>query len=352
MNGFRNIVVLKWGALGDFIAGTVAIRALREHLPDARITLFTNPNGIEIAPPGSIVDAAIDRKAVTAAHGSFGLLRELRRQRFDLAVNLKWSSEGAILLSRIAAPKVAGGGTHWLRWLYAYQAPLTPEGIWRHEYHKNRDIVEAFGVPPGEPRAYLHAEAADLEFAGDYFARHGLAGVPTLLIAPGASRPGKMWPADRYAEIGRRFAARVGGRILISWGPRDEPVAREVAAGIGAAALLLPRTSVRQIGALVRRADLCMCNNSGMLHVAYAVEKPVVCLNTTVSWMPYGPRSFAVNAFAAEHLARQPGLGGQTAPRLLRDIPVDEVWHTLTDRALPAAGLAPRQAEPVERTQQ
>jgi hypothetical protein len=76
-----------------------------------------------------------------------------------------------------------------------------------------------------------------------------------------------------------------------------------------------------------------------MLHVAFAKEKPVVCLNTAVSWIPYGPRSFGVNAFAPEHLARQPGLGGQRSPRLLVDIPVDEVWRTVVEQALRAAGI-------------
>lgn len=329
MGEFKNILVLKWGALGDFIAGTVAIRALREHYPDARITLFSNPNGIEIAPPGSIVDAAIDRKAFTAKHGHLGLVRALRAQRFDLAVNLKWSSEGATLLAHLAAPRVAGGGSHWLRRLYTFRPPDFPEGKYRHEYHKNRDIVEALGVPPDVPRAYLHTDAEDWAFAADYYARHRLDGKRVLVIAPGASRPGKMWPAERFAEIGRRFAVEFGGKVLVSWGPKDKAVASEVASGIGTPALMLPRTTVRQVGALVRQADLCICNNSGMLHVAYAMETPIICLNTTVGWMPYGSRSFSVNALAAEHLLRQPGLGGQQRARRLADVPVSEVWQTL-----------------------
>lgn len=331
---FNNILVLKWGALGDFIAGTSAIRALREHFPQARITLFSNPNGLAICPAGSLVDAVLDRQTMRRELGWFGMLRYLRAQRFDLAVNLKWASEGAALLSYFSAPVTAGNGKFLWRRLYTYRPAPHAEGDYRHEYHKNLDIVEALGVPPAEAKPYLHIMAQDHAFAETFCVQHQLDTSRTLLITPGASRPGKMWPYERFAEIGRRFIRELGGKVIVSWVPQDEALARKVVELVGDGAYMCPRTTVGQIGAITSRSSLCLCNNSGIMHVAYAVGTPVICLNTAVSWAPYGDNSIAVNAFSAEHLHRKPELGDMSVQRRLVDIPVDEVWSRLVGRGM------------------
>jgi heptosyltransferase-2 len=274
------------------------------------------------------------------------MVRFLRSRRFDLAVNLKWASEGAALLAYFSAPKTAGGGKRILRRLYTYRPPIHPQGEYRHEYHKNRDIVEALGIPPALPRAYLHMQPEDHAFAEEFLASRAMAKAPVLLIAPGASRPGKMWPKEKYAEVGRRFIAELGGSVVVSWGPQDAAIAQSLVAAIGAGAHLCPRTTVRQIGAIAARCNLVLCNNSGIMHVAYAVDTPVICLNTSVSWAPYGERSIGVNAYAPEHLLRQPELGPVASARRLDQISADEVWEVLRKHGIALKQQGISSAEP------
>lgn len=324
---YTRILILKWGAIGDFIAGTTAIYALRQHYPQANITLLANHIGRDICPPGSIVDEHLAYETLKQ-RGLLGAIAEIRRRRFDLAVNLKWSSQASTLVSWFSGAETAGAGPRILRHFYDHSPPRHTDEDNRHEYLKNLDIAEAVGVPHAEPRAYLHRGQVDREFAAEFYRTKGLDPTNTLLLAPGASSPLKAWPAERYVEIGRRFVRELGGRILVSGGKQDAAVAAQVTAQIGADAVLAPQSTLSQIGAITELARLCICNNSGMLHIAYATETPVLCINTSLAWAPYGPLATGINAYPpGTHRSRRISLE-QTA-HLLAGITVPTVWEAL-----------------------
>ncbi len=330
----NRILILKWGALGDFIAGTTAIRALRTHFPQARITLLSNSLGAQICPAGSIVDENLDRRSFKGIRGDLRLLRLLRQRRFDLALNLKWGSEGAALLARLSAPVVAGASNALLAPLYTHRVNRSKSWQLRHEYLKNLDIAAAAGIPAGQPEAYVHVGSDDHRFADTFFAHNNLTPDNTLLISPGASRPGKMWDWQRFAEVGRRFIREKGGSVIVSWAAKEEQLARQLVEAIGEGGYLCPRTTVSQLAAILAHSRVCLCNNSGVMHVAYAMDTPVVCINTTLSWPPFGDKGFSVDAFSAENHRLYPHLVAPELVRSRKDIDVDEVWGILVSKAL------------------
>lgn len=328
------ILILKWGALGDFIAGTTAISAVRAHFPQARITLLSNAVGAQVCPAGTLVDENLDRRSFKGIGGDLRLLKLLRQRRFDLALNLKWGSEGAALLARLSAPVVAGASNALLAPLYTYRVHRSTTWQLRHEYLKNLDIVAAAGIPVGPPEAFIHVSADDNHFADTFFSHNNLAPHKTLLISPGASRPGKMWDWQRFASVARRFIHETGGNVIVSWAPKEEQLARQVVDAIGEGGYLCPRTSISQLAAILTRSCACLCNNSGVMHVAYAVDTPVICINTTLSWAPFGKRGFSVDAFSKENHRRYPHLVTPELVRTREDVSVDEVWDVLVSKAL------------------
>src|SRR5260370_34247009 len=120
MQPVRTILVIKTGAIGDLIAGTTALRALRESFPGATITVVSNSFMKEICPPGTLVDDIIDLDPRTATPSAYlRIPRHLRRRRFDLAVNLRPASEISAFLTWISgAPSRLGGGPQSFRWMY------------------------------------------------------------------------------------------------------------------------------------------------------------------------------------------------------------------------------------------
>jgi heptosyltransferase-1 len=97
---------------------------------------------------------------------------------------------------------------------------------------------------------------------------------PVALINPGAGWGAKRWPVERYAAVARGLTER-GFRILINAGPGEEPMADVIVKGTSGAAIPLA-TSLEQLIALTRRIALCVAGDTGPLHLACALGRPVV----------------------------------------------------------------------------
>jgi heptosyltransferase-1 len=97
---------------------------------------------------------------------------------------------------------------------------------------------------------------------------------PVALINPGAGWGAKRWPVERYAAVARVLSVR-GFRILVNAGPGEESMADTIVKGTSGAAIPLA-TSLEQLVALTRRVALCVAGDTGPLHLACALGRPVV----------------------------------------------------------------------------
>ncbi len=303
----RSVLVIKWGALGDLVAATTALRALRDAWPATRVTLLANPLMEHICPPGTLVDALIPLagpavKGWRAAAAHLALIRRLRRERFDVAINLRWTSERSALIALLSGARWrAGSGPRRLAFLYTHRAAL-PSGR-RHEFERHCDILAPLGIHPERIRPFVFCAPRDLEAAERFCAVHGLRRETTVGIHPGASRPSKAWPADRYASLAQRLAAAPGARVLITWGPGEEAQARAAASGAGERVVVAPPTPrVGGLAALIRKCGVYVCNYSGPMNVAMAVETPLVALGSTSpdDWGPFGAIHRTINKSGAD----------------------------------------------------
>jgi ADP-heptose:LPS heptosyltransferase len=298
----RRILVIKWGALGDLVAATTGLRALRDAYPSSHITLLANPLMEQVCPAGTLVDRILPLERtrdgmLATVQSQWTLVRALRRGRFDLAVNLRWTSErSAVLAALSGAPMRAGSGPASCARLYTHRA-LLPTGR-RHEFQRHLDILEPLGIVPDRILPFVYMSDDDGRFAAEFFHAHGLRRETTVGMHPGASKPSKAWPADRYAELARRFAPGTEMRTLITWGPGEEALARETVERAGGGTILAPPTpGVGSFAALIHLCGVYVCNYSGPMNVAMAVETPLVALGSTSpeDWGPFGDIHRTIN---------------------------------------------------------
>jgi ADP-heptose:LPS heptosyltransferase len=313
------------------IAATPAIRAIREYYPEAFITLLANKQMSEICPPGTVVDEVIlyDVKAKSLKE-HVRMIRELSRRRFDIAVNLRWQSEYAAIITWLSGARWrVGSGPKTMRWIYNIKAPWY-EGR-RHEFQRYLDIVHALGLPVQEPKLYVHSTEADEQVADAFVKGHGCTKSTTLVIHPGASSYSKAWMPERFSEIGKRFVERFKGQVIVAWGPGEETLATQITQAIGANAHKSPPPTVGLVAAIMARCGLCLCNFSASMNIAMAVETPVVAIGCTSpeDWGPYGPLHRLVyfgkendNYTEAESYA------------LMQQISVERVWDVVQRRWL------------------
>jgi len=121
------------------------------------------------------------------------------------------------------------------------------------------EILRASANPPGPPWTGLRPRGGSPS---------------TVLINPGAGWGAKRWPAERYAEVAQGLIER-GFGVLVNAGPGEEPLAETIAQGTGGAATPLT-CSLGQLIALTRRIALCIAGDTGPLHLACALGRPVV----------------------------------------------------------------------------
>src|SRR5262249_50299574 len=107
------------------------------------------------------------------------------------------------------------------------------------------------------------------------------------LLNPGAAWPNKRWPPDRLAAVAVDLRERHGLTSVVLWGPGQDMLAWDVAAGAGGAAMRPPTTTIADVVALARGAAVMVSGDTGPTHIAAAVGTPIVGL--------YGPTRPARN---------------------------------------------------------
>ncbi len=196
--------------------------------------------------------------------------------------------------------------THWAK---AIEGP-------HHVIEKNLSLLEPLGVSrpvDGGIRFPLPEQAGEGEEAEAWLRREGLlSGHPLLIMHPGAGWETKRWEAGRYAALGDAWAEISGGRTLLTWGPGEEEEARRVAATMRSGAALAPPTGIRQLMALIRRADVFAGGDTGPLHLAAALG--VRCLALIGPTEPWRNGPWGEGHAVLHHRLACSGCYGRTCP--------------------------------------
>jgi heptosyltransferase-1 len=271
-------LIVRLGALGDVVHAIPVAAALRRAFPGARIDWLVS------ARHGEILDLvpAIDRRLViNGAADAATTIAELRRARYDVAIDLQGLVKSAALARLSGARRVLGFATSYLRERIArpfYTDIYDPGcgGIYdpretRHVVQINLGLLQLLGVAAGAPEFPIeHVEsavaAAVREQTGGRYA----------LLNPGAQWPNKRWPPPRFGRVAEALRKRYGLMSIALWGDGERALADEIVAHADGAALASPAASIADLVALARGAALMVSGDTGPLHIAAAVGTPVV----------------------------------------------------------------------------
>jgi heptosyltransferase-1 len=277
-------LIVRLGALGDIVHAIPVAAALRRAFPDARIDWLASAKHREILDLVPVIDRRLvvnDRGGAGGGASIAGAIRELRRARYDAAIDLQGLIKSAIIARSSGAAKVIGFPSRHLRErlarpFYTHVHDSGGGGMFdrtdtRHVVRLNLGLLEALGLVvetaefPLAPVVSEVARAACEQAGGSY-----------ALLNPGAAWPNKRWPPDRLAQVATALAERHRLRSVVLWGPDERDLAEEVVARSGGAALLLPQTSIADVVALARGARVMVSGDTGPTHIAAAVGTPLV----------------------------------------------------------------------------
>ena len=354
------ILLLRPDHLGDVLLTTPVLHALKQHAPNAQITMMVGPWSGEIVARHPDIDRLLTcpfpgfqraaQKALAPYLLLFSLAKQLRHEHYDLAINLRpdfWWGAALIYLARI--PRRIGYALKPGRPFLTHALPFqTPEHATVSNLRLASAAWQALDYPPLEepytperyplqftPTAEEHQWATDLlkEQGIDipYIVGAGLAPAlenpalenptqenPTLntpalgnsalenrapieVILPGSGAAVKLWRTDGWAAcadaLTRSLTISTPVRIILTGSKNERPTLEEIAQGMQSAAVLVTDATIGQLAALLARALIVLSVDSGPLHLAVAQGTPTVQL-----FGPTDPRIFGPWGRGGRHI--------------------------------------------------
>ena len=267
------LLVFSFSFIGDAVLSTAVIQPLRTHFPNAHITFLVGPRAFDLLATEPSIDETIvydNRGEHTGWKGRLQLIKMLRAHKFDLVVNLRDS-----LMAR------GIGAEHW--------GMVRGDGN-RHAVTRYVEVLQQHGVDTTDARPRLGLTEAEVTAAHRFLAEAGLTSERVLIgIHPGGNWEYKLWDAEKYALVANTLCKEREATILLFAGPTERERQARVAKRMEVPPILVETEDLRHLAALISACDIYIGNDTGPMHIAAAVETPVVALFGSTNHIRSGP---------------------------------------------------------------
>ncbi len=346
LQSIRRVLVTKPRHHGDVLLASPVFSVLKIHAPHVEIDALVYADTAPMLAGNPAVSQVfgIDRAWKTLGFAEqtrreWVLLQRLRERKYELLIHLSEHPRGA-WLARLLAPRHSVAAHHprvrnWWKNSFTHIYPLPMNGR-RHVVETNLDALRRIGVQPGESErklCFVPGEEAEREVArmlGDL----GLAEGGYIHLHPASRWQFKCWPAEKTADLIDKLQA-LGQRVLVTAAPDAEElelVARIRALATTPFADLCGKLTLKQLGAVSRNARLFVGVDSAPMHIASAMQTPVVVLFGPSGEFDWGPWQVPHRVVASDHACRpcgNDGCGGGKVSECLTTLPVSAVLQAV-----------------------
>ncbi len=288
---FRKILLIKPSSLGDCLQALPVLNALRKALPVAKIVWLINREYADLLRGHPALDGLIlfHREYFRLGHGDlscvkevFELARKLRGQRFDLVIDLQGLFRSALMSYGTGAGVRMGlwDAREWAGAFYTHRVELQPTDT--HAVDRYMRCLEMLGITWKKPDFWLPIDPRAVGEVNRMLERAQLGSSQRfVLVVPGARWQSKRWPAERFAKVIDRIQDELSLPCVLAGAGGEVGLCREIAGGCKSKPLplnLAGETSLVQLAALISRCELVLGHDSGTIHLAVALGKPLTCI--------------------------------------------------------------------------
>ena len=301
----RILIVRQHDQLGDFLLSTPVFRALREKFPTAYIVVVTRGYTEEVARNNIYIDKVIPFYEIGYKWNVKAIRKFIKQIRvgFDLAIVLNTVSHSlsSDLIAYFSRSRYILGSEHHLftgtqrNFFYHLEAPYQ-SGV-RNQSERNLDIIRFIGVDTDDRTENIHISEDELQWAKDLLANKGVnSDDGFVLVHPGAGKKDNRWEPAKFAYVANHLSEKFGLKIAVTWGPIESELGQKVIELLNDS-VSVSGLKLRELAALIAVSKLFLCNDTGVMHIAAAVNTPLVAVfgpTDPVEWKPIGDRFVAI----------------------------------------------------------
>ncbi len=338
LEGAKNILIRGTNWIGDAVMTIPAVNAVRNTFPKSRISVLAKPWVAEIYQLCPAVDEIIlfhDPGAHSGIQGKLKLAGELRTKRFDAAILMQNAIEAAIISFLAGIPIRAGYNSDGRGFLLTHSVQRTKAIREVHQIDYYMEMVKSFGCKLTGKSVCLQLDRESAAVSGDIFQQHGIKEKKLLIgVAPGATYgPAKRWFPERFAAVTDRLIDEFDAQAILFGSLEDRKSAERVGEKARHPLIdLSGKTNLKQAIAVIARCDLFISNDSGLMHIAGALNVPLVAIfgsTNPVTTSPVGNKSIVVH----KNVSCSPCLK-EVCPtdfRCMDMVSIDDVYETARD---------------------
>jgi heptosyltransferase-1 len=231
-----------------------------------------------------------------AVRGSLGVIRQLRREHYDVVLDLQGNSKSGVFTRLCGAPMRFGFAKdsvrEWPNLLATNRKVTLLEG--NHHISDRSLAIARKAFPAGSKSSAagpLTIDGKARSVVEKQLNERGLAGKTLIVLHYGTTWKTKLWPLDLWCELAGKLCDLEGCQPILTWGNEEERIAvTSIHEASGKRAEIWPRGSLMELAALLERADLVVGGDTGPIHIAAAVGTPTVSLFRVTDATRNGPR--------------------------------------------------------------
>ncbi len=303
-----HILVIRRDNIGDLVCTTPLLTALRRRNPHARISVLANSYNAAVLEGNDDIDALYTytkrkhrgkRSVLRIYWERFRMLRELRRQRIDLAILATPAPDrhGLQLARQVGAMVVMGVDDGSL----GLERSIAPTALVGLHQVERIFMLAGFSRESDYPLKVVVSES-EREWAASRLAAAGLSGMGAPVGLHISSRkPCNRWPMERHLALINKIHQSTSRPVVLFWSPGsatdkhhpgDDELAANIEQAVGDQRLVpFPTQTLRQLAAGLSQVDALVCSDGGAMHLAAGLGRPLVCLfgyDGAREWAPWG----------------------------------------------------------------
>lgn len=285
------ILFIRIDRIGDLVLSTPALKALKERYPEAELSVLASSANHTLLAGNPNVGRVIIYDSAKGWRGLIRTIKRLREFRFDLAIDPYTDYEvKTALIAFASGARVRVGYRAYGREIFL-NLSITIAKTKRHFVDLTLDVLSPLGIEPRATKPEVFLAEEETSNAVKWLKDKGLGNKPLIALHPGAHYESQRWPAAYFAELACLLHNDCVVDLIIFGGPDDENIVRDIVSKIGNDVPTWFGSDLRAFASLLSRCSALVCNNSGPLHVATALNVATVSVmgpTTKHLWMPRG----------------------------------------------------------------